>query len=221
MRTLRGIVLAKSNRPILVAVCLCAAATSAVAADLATISAWVQKAEYCRQHDGSAVFQLTVGLTYTNPGARSLIVPRLSAVSGYRIVGQGRAEVARSEITFTEDDAVSYAVWEGATPDPKLFDILMPGQTSRFGERFLVLGLSGPGAGKRGLSAPGEYSIYLELDHGPRFPKGREVMPEKWRELGLLLTKRVEASMINFQIPPRDPVTVCSEPPFLSKRRRQ
>jgi hypothetical protein len=221
-QTLRGIVLSGNNRHLLVAVCLCVAnAACAVAADPVDITTWVEKAVSCKQRDGAAVFHLTVGLTYTNLGTRSLIVPLFGIVSGYRILDRSNGKVTKWGTILTDLDGVSPDIWDGATPDSRIFDILMPGQTSRAGTRMQAMAIAGPVFGKRGLRPSGEYSIYLEIDHGRRSPGNPAISSEKWSDIGLLLTERVEASAVNFHIPAYNPAQACSEPPFISIKTRR
>lgn len=136
------------------------------------LTPWVERALYCRQSDGGSVFQLVAGITYTNVSARPVIVPLFAVVSGYRVEKRDGAKVLKSKANFTEMDVVSPDAWSGSTPNPELFRVLQPGQVLRTGSRTEVLRVSdGTADTKSAVYPAGQYSVYLEMDHGTRTAK--------------------------------------------------
>ena len=67
--------------------------TASVAQHSVVLSAWVERALYCRQSNNQHVFQLLIGFTYENTGKRPLIIPRFGVLAGYEAVEQRQGKI--------------------------------------------------------------------------------------------------------------------------------
>ena len=192
--------------------------TASAAQQAVVLSAWVERALYCKQSNNQPVFQLFVGFTYENTGNRPLIIPRFGILAGYEAVEHRQEKILRNEVSFKELEIVSQEIWKGSFPDPGWFVVVPPGQAFRAGTRIQVLPVFHKPEDGSSLHPAGQYSIRLAMDHGAR---RAEKLPdsEHWRDIGLLLRESIDATVITIQVPSAEPSIACPEPPLLTVHR--
>lgn len=179
------------------------------AKDPVAIDASVENTLFCKEPDGGYTFWATVRIIHTNTGRRPLIVPRLIAISGYRVENMSGKEILRVENVFDEMSAISIDVWNGVTPKQGLFDILKHSQSRGIGGMMLGVPISGGGGKHETTLEPGHYRLFIHVNHNERSSRPSVLSATRWPNVGVLLTETIEARPIEIRIPSTPPTETC------------
>ena len=178
----------------------------------------IEKEDYCTQTDGVHLLRLTVRFESSNQGPIPLIVPRIRRLVTSRLTSDQGAGYS-SEWELTDLDRAPSTLYQPAAPDPGFFNTLQPGETRR-GNAQMVIWRIQPVTSKqrRGIVLPGEYTMHLGINLGPKVSGDGPVPDSHWEQIGRLMLGifPVEPIRLSVAEPSSSP---CVGPPLILRRR--